>query len=155
MLIARIESFEQSYYISENREHRSPVSDEAMLNIAGRIEQISPALKAHLGEPIGITLACARSYSADEPTPEADKPFLLRMNLSKKQRSFMAYLPSDAFWSIPRMIDSGRITHVEADFEPLRHGSSDLKSVYLASKATVAELQENPLTSKPLAGTLE
>lgn len=136
MLVARIESFEQSYYLAVNRQPRVLVQDEAIINIAGYIERISPKLKQHLDQRIDISLACARSYSTNEP---AEGPFLLLMNLSNRQRSCMAYLPSAAFWSIPRMIDTNRITHIEARFEPLQHGSGNLISINLMPASQLPE----------------
>ena len=40
-LIARIESYEQTYYISQDRDHDVPISDEAMIDIVARIERIT------------------------------------------------------------------------------------------------------------------
>lgn len=139
-LVARIESFEQTYYISEYRQHAAPVQDEAIIEIVGRIERISPKLKQHLDQPIDISLACSRGFDLDDPTPPSDNPFLLPMRLSKRQRSCMAYVPAAAFWSIPNMIDTGRITHIEARFEPLHRGDGDLLSLYFLPVSKLAEL---------------
>jgi hypothetical protein len=61
----------------------------------------------------------------------------MSMNLRKNQRSFMVYLPSAAFWSIPQMIETGKVTHVAAWFAPLHRGSGDLSSVYLIPESKV------------------
>lgn len=76
-LIARIETVEQSYYISEHADHRPPVGDEAIIDIVGKIERISPKLNQHLDRQIEISLVCAQSYEGDARTPASDKPFLL------------------------------------------------------------------------------
>lgn len=138
MLVARIESFEQTYFLCENRQHQAPVQDEAIIDIVAHIENISPKLDQHLGQQIDIRLACSRSFSDDEPPASSEDPFLVLMTLTKGQQSCMAYVPSAAFWSIPRMIDMGRVTHIEARFGSLRRGSGDLLSLYLipASKLT-------------------
>lgn len=140
MLVARIESFEQTYYISEYRSRGARADDEALIEIVARIEQISPRHKKHCGEQIGITLACAHTYNEEGSTPTSDKPFLLNMNLRKNIRSFMAYLPTAAFWAIPRMIDIGRVTHVHAMFAPLHRGNSELLSVYLIPESKLDDL---------------
>lgn len=140
MLVARIESFEQTYYISEYRTRGAGADDEALIDIVGLIERTSPRHKQHCGEQIGITLACAYTYNKEGSTPTSDKPFLLNMNLRKNNRSFMAYLPSVAFWAIPRMIDTGRVTHIHAMFAPLHRGDSELLSVYLIPESKLDEL---------------
>lgn len=136
MLIARIEGYEQTYFIAQD--HRT--EDEARIDIVGRIERASLRHKVHIGERIDIAFACSQSFNEDEPTATSDKPFLLMMNLSKRSRSFMAYLPSSAYWAVPRMIDTGKVTHIHAMFEPTRHGSGSLKSVYLVPEAKLDEL---------------
>lgn len=140
MLVARIKSFEQTYYISGYRSRGARADDEALIDIVARIERVSPRHKQHCGEQIAISLACAHTYNEDGPMPTSDKPFLLMMNLRKNQRSFMAYLPSAAFWAIPRMIDTGRVTHVHAMFAPLHRGDSELLSVYLIPESKLGEL---------------
>lgn len=130
-LIAGIERFEQTYFLSEHGSSRGATSDEALIEIQGRIVRISAEHTQHVEQPIEITLGCAATYAADERTPLSDKPFLVRMNLRKHQRSCMAYLPTVAFWSILAMIEAGRLTHIEARFDRPRYGSGNLLSVYL------------------------
>lgn len=139
MLIAKIEAVEQSYYISENAGHERPVGDEAILDIVGRIEQISPRLKQHLDRQIDISLVCERSFSRDERTPTTNNPFLMLVNLRKGGCSLMAYLPADAFWALPQMIATGA-THVDVRFEPPHHGSATLLSLYFASAQRLADM---------------
>jgi hypothetical protein len=139
-LIAAIVSFEPSYYISRQPGHRYPVSDEALIEIEARIERISAKLKAYLGTTIEITLACAQSFPRDEEIHPRDTPSLLNLNLSKRQCSTMVYLPVGAFWSLARLIELGRLTHIEAIFAPLRYGSGDLRGFYLMPASKAAEL---------------
>jgi len=139
-LVARIESFEQTYYLSEDRTHREPVQDEAVIEIIAAIEWVTSRHKQHVGEKIEISLLCAQSFGAEEPHEVRSHPFLLMMNLRKNIRSCMAYLPANAFWSIPQMIEAGRVTHVHLMFEPLNRGSSTLLSVYLIPETKVADL---------------
>ena len=140
MLAARIESFGQSYFLSENRQHQAPVQDEAIIDIVALIERISPKLKQHLDQQIDIRLACSQSFSDDEPPVLVEDPFLVLMTLTKGQRSCMAYVPSTAFWSIPAMIDTGKVTHIEARFGPIRRGSGNLLSLYLIPASKLTEL---------------
>ncbi len=130
-LIVKIDGYEQTYYISEHGLDGRATSDEALIDVQGRIIAISKKLKQHLNERLDVSFACATSYSENERTPVSDKPFLLPMNLRKDHRSFMTYLPAAAFWSIPEMIDAGRLTHIEARFSPPQYGSGNLVSVYL------------------------
>ena len=131
-LIAKIETVEQTYYISEYADHKPSVSDEAIIDIVGRIEQISPSQKQHGGREIEISLVRARSFERGEENSPSDRPFMLVVNLRKGGCSLMAYLPSDAFWALPPMIASGSITHIEARFEPPHRGSGNLLSLYFA-----------------------
>lgn len=128
-LTAVIERKARSYYLSEEHEHRR-VDDEAILDVVGRIEEISPAHKRHHGKQIEMSFVCSRSYSRDDPTPTTDKPFLLSVNLRGEQRSLMAYMPADAFWAVSSMIVSGEITHIEACFAPTHQGHGELLSLH-------------------------
>lgn len=131
MLVARIENFEQTYFISEHREHREPVADEALIEINGLIETITPRHKQHLHRPVAITLACAASFQIEGRTLAGDDPYLVSVNLRKDRCSMMAYLPAHAFWAIPSMIDADRATHIAARFSPTRYGSGELRSIQL------------------------
>lgn len=139
MLIARIENFEQTYFISEHREHREPVADEALIEINGRIETITPRHKHHLHRPVAITLACAASFQTEGRTLASNDPYLVSVNLRRDRCSLMAYLPAHAFWAIPAMIDNGRATHIEARFSPTRYGSGELLSIHLVPQSKLAE----------------
>jgi hypothetical protein len=52
----------------------------------------------------------------------------------------MAYLPADAFWTLPSMIDSEAVTRIEARFASVRYGSGELLSVYFATPSKLGEL---------------
>jgi hypothetical protein len=58
-------------------------------------------------------------------------PFLLFMYLRRKQRSLLVYLPADAVWGLPAMIESTADACVEATFEPLLRGSGSLLSLWI------------------------
>jgi hypothetical protein len=138
-LAAIIETVEQTYYIADYQQGDTPLGDESIIDIVGRIEQISPRHIAHLGEKVGISLICARSFAGKEPTPVTDRPILYGITLRKNQHSALAYLPADAFWALPPMIRSGAITHIELRFNPIHRGSADLVAIHLApaSKLTL------------------
>lgn len=133
-LVAAIERYEQTYYLSEYGTERA-ASDEALIEITGRIVRIAPKYRQHLEQPIEITFACATSYAVHERTPASDRPFLLPMNLGQARRGFMAYLPAAVLWALPNMIDGGRLTHIEARFNAPRYGSGSLRGVYLMPKS--------------------
>ena len=136
LLVARIESFTQSYYIAQDRAQGLPTQDEALIDITAIIEDISKRHKKHLGQNIDIALACTRVFNGDGPISVGDHTFLLLMNLGKDYRGCMAYLPSDAFWAIPRMIETGRVTHIEARFAPTRYGNGELLSLHFLPQPT-------------------
>ncbi len=141
-LVATIEKVEHSYYISEYRHLDAPAGDEAIIELTGRIEQISPRHKKHLGKPIEMSLACERSFDREERKPPSGHPFLLNLNLRKDCCSLMAYLPADALWELPKMIDRGAITHLEARFGESWRGSADLLSLHFASLPKLREIEE-------------
>lgn len=137
-LVATIETVEHSYYVSQYREHGNWFDDEAILDVIGKIEEISPRHKRHLGRRIEMSFACSRRFTKEATEPEG-KPFLLNVNLKKDRCSFMAYLPADAFWALPGMIASKAVTHIEARFSEPHYGSADLLSVHFATAAKLAE----------------
>ncbi|RYE62214.1 MAG: hypothetical protein EOO82_00040 [Oxalobacteraceae bacterium] len=129
-LIARIDSVDPSYYISR---HEDRISDEAILDIDATIERISSRHSQHVGCLLELSFVIERTFDKDTV---AGRPHLFSVNLSKKQRSILAYLPADAFWSFPRLIGLGA-THIEARFSPTYRGSGNLESVHLASLASI------------------
>lgn len=136
-LTSAIQSIERSYFIAEHSNLRR-VDDEAILTVRGIIEQISPRYKRHAGGAIEMQFVCARSFDRDKPVPAADKPFLLSVTLRGESRSLMAYLPSDAFWSLPEMIASKAVTHVEAGFGPARYGHAELQFLNFTNAPTLS-----------------
>jgi hypothetical protein len=138
-LVATIETVEQTYYASQNREHGDWFDDEAILDITGKVEGISPRHKRHLGQKIEMSFVCSRRFEKDVAEP-AGKPFLLSVNLKKDCCSFMAYLPADAFWALPSMIASKAVTRIEAMFGEPHSGSADLIGVYFATTPKLGSL---------------
>lgn len=134
-LTARIGTVAQTYLIAADGHAGSRVEDEAILNITTVIESIGPRHQRFLGQPLEMGFICARSFANKVPTPKADKPVLLPLELRKDRRSLMVYLPSDAFWGLSRMIPAGLITHVEASYSGLRYGTADLLSVHFTRKS--------------------
>ncbi|HEX8511637.1 MAG TPA: hypothetical protein VF688_00870 [Allosphingosinicella sp.] len=134
-LTARIEAVAQTYFIAADGHAGSRVEDEAILNIKSVIEAIGPRHQRFLGQPLEMDFICARSFASKVPTPKADKPVLLPLELRKDRRSLMVYLPSDAFWGLSRMIPAGLITHVEASYSGLRYGTAELLSVHCTRKS--------------------
>lgn len=141
ILVAAIESVAQTYYISELSGEVRQVEDEATLEIVGRIEHLDRSRSQYLGAQIDISLLCARSFGGETPSSPTGKPFLMSVQLRKKGCSLAGYLPADAFWSLPAMISSGAITHIEARFDRPRYGSGDLQSLYFATASKLTELE--------------
>jgi len=141
ILVAAIEGMESTYYISELRGEVRHVDDEAILDIVGRIERHDRRRSQYLGQRIEISLVCARSFGAEASTTPTGRPFLMSVQLRKGACSLMAYLPADAFWSLPAMISSGAVTHVEARFDKPRYGSGDLQSLYFATASKLDEIE--------------
>jgi hypothetical protein len=138
-LVATIETVERTYYASQERDHGKFFDDEAILDVVGTIQTISPRHKRFLGHTIEMSFVCARRFKSDSEAPEGG-PFLLSISLKKDRCSFMAYLPSDAFWALPGMIASEEVTRIEARFTKVRYGGGELLSVYFASPSKLAEL---------------
>jgi hypothetical protein len=134
-LTARIGTVAQSYFIAAEGDAGTRIIDEAILNAIGVIESIDARHQRFLGESLEMAFICGRSFERKGPTPTSDKPVLLPLQLGKRQRLLMAYLPSDAFWGLSRMIPAGLITHVDASFCALRYGTADLLSVHFSRKA--------------------
>ncbi|HEX8483710.1 MAG TPA: hypothetical protein VF650_17555 [Allosphingosinicella sp.] len=132
-LTARIGTVAQSYFVAAEGDAGTRIIDEAILNAVGVIESIDARHQRFLGESLEMAFICGRSFERKGPTPTSDKPVLLPLQLGKRQRSLMVYLPSDAFWGLSRLIPAGIITHVEASFCALRYGTADLLSVHFFS----------------------
>lgn len=126
VLLVEIGEVSHCYYIAETHGENGRVEDEAITSILGHIADIDGALKRFLGQRIDMSFICARSFSRKEPRPTADKPFLLPIQLRKDTCSLAAYLPAGAYWSLPAMISTGAITHVEARFDKPLYGTGDL-----------------------------
>lgn len=132
-IVVEIEAVEQTYYISEDTEHSSSIGDEALIKVNSRIIRASPPHARFLDQSLELTLGCARSFDQKGACEGYGNPAMLFMNLHKNHRSWMAYLPGDAFWAIPRMIEVGSVTNVELRFKPLHYGSAPLLSIYFCS----------------------
>jgi hypothetical protein len=63
----------------------------------------------------------------------------MSVSLRGENRSLGAYLPSDAFWSLPGMIASKAVTHIEAEFGPTRAGYGELLSLHFATAEAIEE----------------
>jgi hypothetical protein len=137
-LVATIDKIERTYFVSQEHEHGF-LDDEAIVDVTGTIEDISARHARFLGQPIAMTFACARRFKKDADHAE-NEPVLFPMNLRKTGCSFMAYLPADAFWTLPSMIDSEAVTCIEARFASVRYGSGELLSVYFATRSKLHEL---------------
>ena len=138
-LVASIENIEETYYVSQERERGRYLDDEAIIEVIGKIEKISPRHKRFIGNRIEMSFVCSRRFGSDHAQSESG-PALFSMNLRKGGCSFMAYLPADAFWALPAIITSKAITCVETTFAHTRYRSGELLSVYFATPAKLEQL---------------
>ena len=124
-LVAKIEKFEISYYFSNRGTLSGPTLDEGRIDITTTIEGITPKLKRFGGLPFAVGLAIERLYAEEGRSLLTDRPFMFPVQLNKPGGSCFAYLPADAFWEIPRLIDTGRFSHIDIGFGTLQRGSAD------------------------------
>jgi hypothetical protein len=138
MFIARVDGLRRSYFISENdgRNASCWIDDEAMLEIAGCIEQATDRLRGHVGEKIEISLLCAQRYQKDG-APEGGL-WLASLSLRKDRRAALAYLPPQPFWALPAMLE-GNARYVQAQFERVRYGSARIVSLHFGSIETIMQ----------------
>ncbi len=131
-LIARIESFDQTYYFSQDVDPAGKAGDEGIIELTGAIVDISKRHRAFLGQPIEISLLCARTFDPSKDAPVPERPFLMYMNLGKRGCGCGGYIPADAFWALPSMLREKTVTHAHFRFQPTHRGSGSLLSIYLA-----------------------
>lgn len=126
-----IETVERTYF-PQRHTPTGGSTDEAVIDLLGRIESASKPYDRHVGQSIEIALRSSRSFSAGtkEETVGALGPFSI--SLGKRGCSVLAYLPSEAFWAIPGMISDHSVTHVGLTFDVPRHGSGSLESIHFA-----------------------
>lgn len=143
-LVARIDSHRLSYYASQPQERDPPFfDDEALIDISATIERVSERHRAYVGQTLEITLACARTYKPGDLSASQDTPSLFSMTLKQAQRSCLGYLPSEAFWPIPLLIENGTYTHVETRFTPLSRGHGELLGIWLGTRAGLDAIQKS------------
>ncbi|WP_284126420.1 hypothetical protein [Parerythrobacter aestuarii] len=141
-LVARIISYNRSYYISRNEIDYRKVGDEAILEIAGTVEAIGKKHKKLIGAPFEATLICACEYSAEQPLSATASPRLFGVTLKGGKASILVYLPMEPFWALPSMIASKEITHIEAIYGKPHYGDADLDSLHFASSTKFDEIRQ-------------
>lgn len=130
-LRAHILTVSRNYYVSSSQlGDESYTDDEAILEVAGLIEEISPRHRKHLGLPITISLLSAKRYS---PKREPSSSFFGSSNLRGASRSALSYLPAKPFWHIPEMI-AGGADYIELRFAPLVRGYAPLWSLWIGKQ---------------------
>lgn len=131
-LVARICSSKFSYFISI----RDPgpgdqlIDDEAVIEIDAEISEIEPSQTQHLAQRLSCSIVCARTFSRAPPQKSGGHPLFLSVNLKKNNRSTLAYLPGDAFWTIQSRLEAGTLSFLEASYEKPTRGSGDLRSLH-------------------------
>jgi hypothetical protein len=107
------------------------VDDEAIIDLNTTVVKIEPSNLDHLGAELECSLVCARRFDESLPNNSAGRPFLLSVTLKRNQRSMLAYLPSDAFWALQSILETGTVTHVELSYRKPIRGAGDLTSIHL------------------------
>ena len=134
-LVGKIENVETTYYLSAHGATARRATDEGRIDIAARIASIAPKFKRFADLPIEVTLLVERVYVEEGRTAPSDRPLLFSVRLNKHGGSCLAYLPSDAFWEIPRLIDAGRFTHIDIGFGTMHQGHADLQHLYFCPES--------------------
>lgn len=130
-ITASIETIERTYFLQRHTPTGGS-SDDAVIDIVGRIESASKPYDRYVGHIIEVALRSSRSFSAGtkEETVGALGPFSI--SLGESGFSVLAYLPSDAFWAIPGMLSDHSVSHIGLTFDTPRHGSGSLESIHFA-----------------------
>jgi hypothetical protein len=133
-LVAEIETNNFSYFIkSHELVQGKRIDDEAIIELNARILKIEPFQPNHLGQRIGCSLICSRSFHQDSSGERPNEHvFLCTINLRKDGRSMLAYLPADAFWGLKATLDVRALKYFEASYEKPLRGSSELISLHFS-----------------------
>jgi hypothetical protein len=126
MLVARIERVSRSYYLSILP--TSGLEDEAITELSGSIERASPRHQTAVGETMTVSLLCAHRYP--EERVDGTSGFFGSVCLRSGQRSALAYIPAQAFWNLPSLLEC-EVGHIQLRFEKVRYGTGELTSVFI------------------------
>jgi hypothetical protein len=132
-LVAEIRKSKFSYFIASHHLAGSSerVEDEAIIEIQAEISKTEPIQPDHIGEVIECSLVCSRAYSREKTAERpAGVPFLYSIRMQRSGRSMLAYLPDDTFWAIQSCVGAGTVKQIEARYQKLYRGSSELTSLY-------------------------
>lgn len=102
------------------------IDDEAMLELVLMIETTSTRYRKHIGQTLELTVLSAHRYDGQASNGSS---FFGSVTLRGAQRSALAYLPSEPFWSLPQLV-SGGARWVQLQFTPLGHGHGTLIGLY-------------------------
>ncbi|WP_162789540.1 hypothetical protein [Altererythrobacter sp. ZODW24] len=132
-LLIAIETFDQSYHIADHRAEIGRVDDEAIIDIHGTIVRAIDEAKALEGKRAEVSLICSKQYHCHRGHSESQQPMLMTANVLKGTFKALAYLPAKPFWALPKMITSGRVSHIIADYRAGPRRDSELRALYFAS----------------------
>jgi hypothetical protein len=127
-LSINIRSFSRNYFIARSGSGDDAFTDdEAILDIDGIIERAEGRSGRHLEQPISVRLLSSKRYVKSEAR---DCHFFGSVTLRGRQRSALAYLPSEVFWELPFLLREGASV-VQLTFERMTGGYGDLVSLYI------------------------
>lgn len=137
-LTARIRSSDLSYHIAQNQGH--DFSEILAFEMLATIETIHPKFKRHLGEDLQVSLTGSGRVSHNAYR-EDDANAIYLIDLRAQSRYLSGVIPSDTIFTLPALIEAGRIAYLVVDFEPPRQGRGLVRSIDFVSEARLSDYQ--------------
>lgn len=135
-LTARIRSSDLSYHIAQSQEHE--FSEILAFEMLAAIETIHPKFKRHLGEDLHVSLTGSGRVTHNGYR-ENDANAIYLIDLRAQSRYLSGVIPSDTIFTLPALIEAGRIAYLVVDFEPPRQGRGLVRSIDFVSEARLSD----------------
>lgn len=135
-LTARIRSSDISYHIAQSREHE--FSEILAFEMLATIETIHPKFKRHLGEDLQVSLTGSGRVSHNAYR-EDDANAIYLIDLRAQSRYLSGVIPSDTIFTLPALIEAGRIAYLVIEFEPPHQGRGLVRSMDFVSEARLSD----------------
>jgi hypothetical protein len=125
-LVAKLETCNLSYSISDYRLATRRLDDEALIEATARVDVIGAKHAALVGSPLLLALGCARSYSKEELPRSNGLPTLFSLSFKRDHCSSLAYLPSEVFWGLCPMLLAGQLGTARLTYDKPHYGRAEL-----------------------------
>jgi len=135
-LTARIRSSDISYHIAQSREHE--FSEILAVEMLATIETIHPKFKRHLGEDLQVSLTGSGRVSHNAYREE-DANAIYLIDLRAQSRYLSGVIPSDTIFTLPALIEAGRIAYLVIEFEPPHQGRGLVRAIDFVSEARLSD----------------